>query len=412
MSKGKAGNAKSALRALGFYADDVLDAFLQDNGRISDSIENETLIGSLKKHRIVWRLDDSESYQLRNVVTRLLDHITESHRRHSAHEHIAGQWQYLQDKFEAYRIAIKKGLLDDRQSLEQEIPERILELIEDIRLAATSFNQYITSDFAYINNLELRIRENDRVLSRAHDLNVLFDSFSISEMAHLSIGEPFLERLLLKHLPAALEKSRKDLGHTLYQLRKLLIRLRSEQRMVKLIGTFESVYLNNPGFTPSIDDIDFSSCPVAVNSTESFFTGAYADLTDPDHETSLAQLASGVRKVPPDDNVEMSADRVTIDISSNPEEQLLEPDEARTAVETLIVMVLEEKISVSARNSRDVLKVDIDLPSWLQMIVTDISALSPRQRSRITLEHKGRQHPVYQDNLLVNDIILRPASAS
>ena len=59
MSKGKAGNAKSALRALGTHADDILEAFLRKSGQIEDTADNESLIGSLKKYRILWRLDDS-----------------------------------------------------------------------------------------------------------------------------------------------------------------------------------------------------------------------------------------------------------------------------------------------------------------------------------------------------------------
>ncbi|WP_342630469.1 hypothetical protein [Marinobacter alkaliphilus] len=412
MSKGKAGNAKSALRALGTHADDILEAFLRKSGQIEDTADNESLIGSLKKYRILWRLDDSENYQLRNVVSRLLDHVTENQRRHSAHEHIAGQWQYLQDKFDAYHIAVKKGLFEDRSRLEEEIPERILELIEDIRLAATSFNHYVTSELAYINNLELKIKENDRVLSRAHALNVLFDSFSLDEMAHLSIGSPFLEKLLLKHLPAALEKSRKDLGHSLYQLRKLLSRLRSEQRMVKLLASFESVYANDPGFRPDIDDIDLAICPSAINRTSSLKVHAYADINDPDQEILLADLANGIRKVPEDEELVQEAQRQAIDIPDGPDEEKMEIDPAQKAIEEIMTVVLEDGVTVSAKKSRSVLEVDIDLPSWLQMIATDVSSLPPEQRSRVRLEYKGIEDPVYWDNMFVTDIILRPTYAS
>lgn len=411
MSRGKTGSAKSALKALGSNADEILKAFLQDNGRIEDIPENDTLIHALSKHRMVWRLDDADSYQIRNVVTRLLDHITESHRRHSAHEHIAGQWVYLQDRFEAYRIAVTNGLVEDRRNLEDEIPERILELIEDIRQAATGFNQYVTSEFAYINNLELRIRENDRVLKRAHDLNVLYESFSITEMAQLSIGEPFLEKLLQKHLPDALEKSRKDLGHALFQLRKLLSRLQEEKKMAKLLATFEAVYANNPGFTPDIEDIDFARCPDSINVSEPFAVGGYADVLDPDAESDLTDLLSGLRKERSDDQAP-DAPRVPIDMSQEPEREVMEPDPIQKAIGDLIVMVTEEGMSIAAKHSRNVMELDIDLPSWLQMISTDISALPEDLRQEITMEYRGVNDPRYPDNMYVNDIILRPAHAS
>lgn len=410
MSKGKTGSANSALKALGNYGEEILKAFLQANGRIEDVPENDALIQVLRKHRMIWRLDDADSYQIRNVVTRLLDHITESHRRHSAHEHIAGQWVYLQDRFDAYRIAINNGLVEDRRNLEDEIPERILELIEDIRQAATGFNQYVTSEFAYINNLELRIRENDRVLGRAHSLNVLFDSFSITEMAQLSLGEPFLEKLLQKHLPGALEKSRKDLGHALFQLRKLLSRLQEEQKMVKLLSMFEGVYANNPGFMPDIEDVDFSRCPDSINAAAPFLIGGYADLLDPDGENVLSDLANGLRKDKSEDRAPDSP-RVPIDVSQEPDREVMQPDPIQEAIGQLIIMVTEEGMSVGAKHSRMAMDLDIDLPSWLQMISTDVSALPEELRQAITMEYRGVNDERYPDNMYVNDVILRPVHA-
>ena len=77
-----------------------------------------------------------------------------------------------------------------------------------------------------------------------------------------------------------------------------------------------------------------------------------------------------------------------------------------------MTVVLEDGVTVSAKKSRSVLEVDIDLPSWLQMIATDVSSLPPEQRSRVRLEYKGIEDPVYWDNMFVTDIILRPTYAS
>lgn len=89
----------------------------------------------------------------------------------------------------------------------------------------------------------------------------------------------------------------------------------------------------------------------------------------------------------------------------------MQPDPIQEAIGQLIIMVTEEGMSVGAKHARTAMDLDIDLPSWLQMISTDVSALPEELRQAITMEYRGVNDERYPDNMYVNDVILRPVHA-
>lgn len=401
-------DAKSALRALANHADAILDAYLNSGGKIEDIPEHETVINTLSRHRLVWRIEETEPYQLRNVVTRLLNHCTETYRRQIASESVAGQWSHLQDLFDQYRTATSRSLVEDKQNLEREIQERLMEIIEDIKGATIAFTYYISSGFAYITDLELRIEENRRVIERASQLNSLLESFQLPELARQAGQEPFLKRLLLRHLPAALEHSRKDLNYALDQLRLLLMRLREDQRLNKLVGAFETHYMNHRGFMPSIDDLPLTTCPSAINTADPIFLKAYPDIYDPADESALAAIAGKVRVYrDPDESRSKELERVPVELGTEGETVIEEPDLVDEAVEELINAVLEDGMEIMAARAHRALEIDLDMESWLHALSSEIDSLPDRDRARVEVQYIGHHDAIFPDNHYVHDIVLR-----
>lgn len=406
-------DAKSALRALTIHADAILGAYLNDGGRIEDIPEHETIITTLKRHRLIWRLEETEGYQLRNVVTRLLNHCTETYRRQIASENVAGQWSHLQDLFDQYRTATDHNLIEDKRNLERDIQERLMEVIEDIKGATATFTFYVSSGFAYITDLQLRIQENRRVIERAAQLNSLLESFQLPELARQAGQEPFLKRLLLRHLPAALEVSRKDLTYALDQLRLLLMRLREDQRLNKLVGAFETHYLNNRGFMPSVDDLTLAPCPAVINSAAAIALKAYPDIYDPADENALAEIAAKVRIFREPEDAERQAPerlRITMEMDAVVEEEA--PDLVAEAIAELIAAVLSDGREVHAAQVHKALAIELDLEGWLQVLTSEVDGLSEADRARLDMHYLGEPDAIFPDNLAVHDVVLRPQNGA
>lgn len=98
-------DAQSTLRALATYGDVILEAHLNRGNRIALNDDNVGVLETLEHHRLVWRLGDTEDLQLKNVLVRLLDHITESERRRFASAQVDRLWSDLNRLFVDYREA-------------------------------------------------------------------------------------------------------------------------------------------------------------------------------------------------------------------------------------------------------------------------------------------------------------------
>ncbi|MCK7546152.1 hypothetical protein MLC59_18500 [Marinobacter bryozoorum] len=409
-------DAQKTLRLIAAYSEEILEAHLSRGNCLPDTEENQGLIERLKHHRLAWQIDEDEDPRLNKDLVKLLNHITESDRRRWANEQVDTLWRELTELFEQYRKARANVSLPDQDRLEGEIKEHLHLLIEDIRGATETFSAYLNSGFSYITDLELRIRQNEHAIDRAGRLTALFGSFNIQELADQAGSDPFLKRLLLKYLPATLEEGRRNLSYALNQLRVMLVRLREDQRLNRLVGGFETHYQNNPGYTPSIDHLDLEACPPPLNTVSPFQMNAIGDIYDPVDDEALIDLAASARIVdemaPQESPTPDSVPSVDFDVDGEVVEEPEDP--VAVVIDDLIRYLLDGDIGDRELCASEVLinsDLDIALPEWLATLSAELDALTGPDQAMIDIQYHHEQDPVYPDNHFIYDLILRQSHA-
>lgn len=246
-------DARAALRVLNQHAKMVIDACLEDGGRIAESDDNEKALGALRQHRLVFELDEErQQAQVSRVVSELMHHITQSYRRQLSCSAAAGMMEELESVIEAYHLARASGSRDLAMR-EAEAQEIVAALIDTLRQITQRFTSYIHSEFSYVVDLDQRIHENRRALREAKDLNRLFDTLTPGYLLDKSGASSALQYLLTKILRRNLERLRKDLVDANHGLRENLARLEKDQqarRRSNMVEGFLRHYEQNPGYSP------------------------------------------------------------------------------------------------------------------------------------------------------------------
>ena len=406
-------DAQSALKALANHAELILDAHLNRGNRIPDTDENLSALETLEHHRLIWRFrgEEDQDPNLKKELIHLLVHVSGAQRRRWASEQVFDLWQSLEGLFRDYHEAKKRAAFVDIERLEAAIRECLAEIIDDIRSATEGFVSYLNSGFGYVTDLRLRIIENEKAIERAGKLNSLFDSFNIRELAEQAGNDPFLKRLLLKHLPAALEEGRQNLAYALNQLRVMLVQMREDQRLSKLIGAFEDHFLNSPGYIPSIADLDLEACPPALNNPKPFPLVAYGDIYDPASDQELIELAQSARSQPRQEAAPKEPERLTsIENDLDGHAETAEQDPLDELVQQLLDMVVSGNIGAGEISAHDTLlasSLDATPATFLRAVEAQVDALPPEDRRRVELTYDAVNDPLYPDNLYIQDITLR-----
>lgn len=285
-------DAKKALRALGQYADEAFDAYLNQCFTQLDSPAYQ----SLKKHRLTTQFDEQSPPRLRNVVNRLLGHCLGRARHQSADAVIAGLWQDLTTLFEQYHDANNMGAYKDAFHIEGTIQESMAELIEEISAASSGFVRFINEEFSQVSHIDLRIKLNEQAISRAKRLTQVLEGFALEErMTHVRDNE-FLTDMLLRHLPRELELSAKNLAYATSVLIERLVQLRKEQRTQKLIFLFQQKYQQDPHYKPEIEVAMLAKVPPFLSRAHSSIQPASVDVQVQD-AMQLHTLTEIVQKI-------------------------------------------------------------------------------------------------------------------
>jgi len=243
----------------------------------------------------------------------------------------------------------------------------------------------------------------------------LFESFRIRELAEQAGSDAFLKRLLLRHLPATLESSQKNLSYALNQLRKMLVRMREDQRLSRMVGAFEAHFINNRGFEPSIDHLDLRYVPEFLNTVEPFQIKGFGDIYDSADDLELIEIAAKARTIPVEiEDKPVPDDVATVNFDVAGETEVEEDDPVEEAIEELIQMVVDGALgerSILASEALTSTCLKIDKADWLQAIVSEIESLSDGDQQYIEVIYHQVPHRIYPDNVMVSDLTLRHSNA-
>ncbi|MEX1215968.1 hypothetical protein [Saccharospirillum sp.] len=402
---------QKVLNALGSHSKVIDEAYRSNTMTIEDSLDNATAIRSLRAVRLVWQMEGEDGYHLRHELLNLLDFAAQDYRRAVANETIAAQWLALKQSFEDLRQARRIGAFDDVRRVERDISESVALLMENLQYMILSFNNHLYNRFTHITDLSLRIQENERVVERARKLAELLTSFSIGEFGEEAGNDRFLRKLLNKQLPSAMKTYVADLSHSLYQLRDLLLDLRESHRLTSLVSSFEAYYQANPGFVPSVEDVELSRCPDAVLLAPAMTIWAYPDIHDPLSDEVLAPIAAGAR----DDQKEIvisenRTELVPIDMDPAGHTQADERDPVAELIESVVDMILAGEFKNNVIRGSEILQtfdLDIELLDWLSLLSAAVDGLPGQERKQIKMHFVGDVDTIYPDNLWVRDLHLQ-----
>jgi hypothetical protein len=402
--------AVDTLKALARHADLILDAHLNQQGSLEKTEDNAYAIKALKSLRLLWQLEDEEQYQLSQVVTQLLDHSLRNYRRHMADEQIHSLWERLnQHLLVQYQHAKRRQLHKDQTRIAKELQECLYDLIEQLKQATLNFSYYITGGFTYITDLELRLKENERVLSRAHKMNVVLDSFHLDELEQIAGQDPLLRRLLLKHLPEVLSKCREQMVDTLHKLNALLVRLKKNVETSRLIAAFEAKYEETPGWQPDIENCQKPPTPLLLATPISL--KAYANLNDVRHEAWLSGLTANLHPPQKASTAETEQPLILEDTST------LEPIAAEnnrliTATEILLNEIQAQQLSIHASEAYQLLDLDCEIDHWLLSLMNAYTSLNSELRQQIRFEFLEDPDNHYTDQFWTRDILISAMTAA
>lgn len=392
------GEVKKVLRLLNRHSELIIDAYHHNHGEITETQDNEQALSDLIASRLAWRADDSLNVRLSGTLTHLLDHsLRNSYRRH-VDANIGGRIHDLEGLIDNYRAANKKMAHHDAQVYWRSIEEQVYDLREMLKNTTRQLWRQITSEFAYVTNLDSKIKENERVLAQAKRLNDGLELTQYTELVELAGTDIPLRRLLLKVLASGISQCQQELCDALHRLKELLFELRKQQHQGHLIKTFYQHFQSNPDF---LGKMILTSLPSIINQAIPQPTLAYADLLDPAQELAFTELLSNLRKqqITPESHPHTRAispdfDNALISIPTSP---------LKHAVDQFIEQVITNPSPLSARQFYHLAPADCDQDLWLYAILTYLQSLSPDERHLLHIEYREFPDPVFNGNTLVED---------
>lgn len=399
-------DAQAAIAALYNHRQVVVGAHINDRGTIPDSEDTNAAITALKKHRLVWYHPEDEAAQLNGALSQMLDHSLRNFRRQMASEVISSILENLQNHLVVDYLETKKRCLrQDQERLKTEITECIYDLIDRLTQSVTIFTQYLSSGFTYVTDLELRLRENQRVIRMGEKLNDVLKEFDMEELDQLAGSDEDLRKLLSRTLPRYIELVQTELVNTLHQLTALLNSTREGAKRSRLIGAFEQAYGNDKGFEPSIDGL--VNIPPILNLVHNQLILPWVNPDDASAEVVLAGYCQGLVK-PQEINKDYEETPVTIeDATELPSIELI-PDPIVSAADDLIQCVLLDGLQTTASQSLLALEIDCPMSLWMGVLMNCIHSLSSEKRNCLKVRFIEENNSFYPDNYSVYDVVLGP----
>lgn len=397
-------DAIRALTALHNHRQVIVDAHLNNRGAINDVEENNAAINALKKHRFAWFHPEDDSAQLNGALSQLLDQTLRNFRRQMASEVIASTLDNLQNHLVIEYIEAKKRCLQrDQERLKSDITECIYDLIERLSQSVTMFSQYLSSGFTYVTDLDLRLRENQRVIKMGEKLNDVLSEFDIEELDILAGSDAELRRLMSSLLPRYIERVQAELVNTLHQLAELLNSTREGAERSRLIGAFEHAFGNDKGFSPNIDGL--VKFPPVLNWVSLNPIVPWVNTLDASAEVALSDLCQGLRVI---SLPVIEASQIVLKIEDATELPSLEmlPDPIVNAADDLVQCILQEGIKVTASKALLALEIDCPMSLWMGAVMNHIHSLRSETRERIAVTYIEEHHPLYPDNYYVYDLLI------
>lgn len=409
-------DAQKALWALYHHAQLLADACLENRGAIPETAENQQAIEQLRKHRLIFDLDEDRPYsQVSRVVSDLMHHVTQSYQRQVSNADVSGLVEELEHIASAYAAATRTGAQADRELREAQAQELVANLIDTLRQITQQFTGYILHQFSMVTDLDQRILENKRAITKAQDLNRLFDTLTPNYLAGLAGASDTLQYLLMKVLRRNLDRMRGDLVDATHGLRENLAKLEKDldtRCYSSLIDVFLTHYERNPGYTPDPSLVEGAvNIPDVCATVAPMDLRAIANIEDASQAHSLEEIVSGVlRQKVASLNEEGEGAQAPTKVTDSRNDIVEEPqDPFDTALDNLFEALphLLEVGPTSALEAYRLLDVEHPEEVWLLAVLQRLQTLMADMALVPPFELQAHEVERYSGNIEVSDIVFR-----
>ena len=403
-------DAADALKTLAKHSEVILDAYMNQGGALLDLEENRPAIKALIKHSLAWQMDPDEPVRLSQSLSKLLAAVTRSQLRYSANSAVADLWKEIDDAIEGYREAKNRGALEDSEHYLSNAFFFGHQLIESLKDSLAVFAHHLNSEFTHIQNLDLRAIENRKMIERASEFNTILESFDYQELYNKAGTDTDLRRLLLKLIPRALEECRKQLSYSIERLVNMLHTINHQQHKARLVDSILTLFDREEAYLPNVDDL--MGLPAVLNIAPKLAGSVYADLTNPEHEASLASIVESLPALNPTEKESFTPEPIKNALEGEVIELITDP--TRVAIqETLALLEMtDSKISAKAVYELKMLQQSCDLELWYMTLVNEVQGLPYQERSKIHLKFIESQDSTFNGNYWVSDVILQGRTVS
>ncbi|WP_150302974.1 hypothetical protein [Pseudomonas saliphila] len=406
--------AARTIRILDKHCDLLSRACIENQGVIVDEQDGEKAIAELQAHRLVFRLDERDHYvQVNRVVSELFHHATQNYRRRLSSGAVDDLFDQLKHAISGYLATADRGLLRDQKVYESEIQEIVAHLIDTLREITQRFAGYVRNEFSMVSDLSQRIRENERAIKEASQLNDLFATLTPDVLAELARSDRLLSHLLKKVFGRAVSSCADELHDALHKLRENLTKLQDDQRYREhneLIDTLLQHYQRHPGYQPGLEQ--YRSIPRIFRSAERLELKAHPPIDSPTEERALGDIAQqALARIAADEQ----PDRQRQDPPLVPVKDcrdgvfLAEPEPVEQALRQMfeILPQLAEQQPASSLACLAYLDLEINPELWLVCVADHYANSDYAKGERLAMRFCERPLPGYSGNYLVEDIEFR-----
>lgn len=395
------------LSKLAASSDIISAAYYQ--GRIHKSDENVRGIERLRQLRLL-SPDIRDAFQLRASFRHFLNAALNTERLFSMGANIGGYFQRLVKLVEEHSLAFQEGRDADCERYEVDAREAISDIADAIDDELIILQAQVATRFAAVSTIAEKKRQNLHYQQRTQQLVTLLESFHFSDIGEQLAGHEELalsfRALLADRIPAF----RESLLSTLELLNQFLFEFRKIEERAKRVRAF-ALHLNrNPDWEPKAwdevaDPENWLKCasPLSIQSSP--------DVYAPEVEKVLAEIA---RTIPATVSTRNKTIRPVGLIEETSGNFIIEPPESpiRRAVRIYFKEASNSVQGISARDwwvSNPVVLDGIKEEIWLLRVLSEHD--NKGKTGKWSLRLVAKQHPVFDGNVLVNDVITSKKAA-
>lgn len=286
--------AKKATNVVLKHINLITQACIEHGGLLYLQQENQKAIAHLNQAKLGFYIDDIDGFQLSNAVVRYISHITQTSRLRASSQTLSGLIEELESSIEFYYLAQKHGG-HDLAFYENDLQERVINIISELNGITLHFSYQVYNTLNIIEDLDIKIRENEKALETINRLNQVFSHLTVNKLSTWARQDAFLQALLLKLMKSAIDRGITELINSGHQLRQNLAKLqqdKQQQKLNHLIDGFYQHYLQHPTFKP--DSSLLSQQADCFNLANDLALTSYPDLDNPVNDEFIGDIATSL----------------------------------------------------------------------------------------------------------------------